>query len=368
MKNWLIDRLVALDHVLTHDPESNDSSDAGPGPRILVVSTTALGDTLWATPVLSAIKSHFPESFVGIMATPQSTELLAHHPSLDAFFPFRDRSTPDCFRMYGQLRKAKFQTVLVFHATWRPVFALSKMTGASRILGFQGAHKGLDHLLTERIPKRPDLHGVDHRFELAARLGVTRPEHPRIELPLGREDHEAAVRYLATFAPRDHRPLVGFQPGANHSSRRWPLARFVSVARNLMERHNATVLVNGSPRERPMTEAFLRAVPNAISIDETVALRTAAAIIGRCRMFVTNDTGPMHIATALGVPTVCVFGAGTPESLPYHHPHVETLVSDGSSATSDDPRNLLTIEPPEVIDAVNRLWSRTAALEERWTA
>jgi ADP-heptose:LPS heptosyltransferase len=305
-----------------------------------------MGDTLWGTPALRAIKRTFPASYLAILTSPIGKRILAKNPYLDGVYTVRDPAFFDCLCLLRRLRRERFDYVFVFHVTQRPVWPLVRLTGAARIIGLRGENKGLDLLLTETIAAAPGRHAVDKRLDAIAAIGA-HVDRPRVEVHLGPDDRAAARAFLRSRDVGEDTPLVGIQPGANHHSRRWPAERFAEVARKLA-RHDPRlrIIVFGSPDETVLVHCVAGSA-NAIPLTAELDLLGAAAVIERCHVFVTNDTGPMHIASALNVPIVALFGAGNLAARPYN---------SGPSVLLTDPRGLDAIRPDDVASAaINEL-------------
>lgn len=254
----------------------------------LVVSTTGLGDTLWATPALQSLRDSFPTARIELLTTPLGHELLASNPTLDALHirtPWRRR----------------YSDILLFHTSQRLVLPSCSLLGATRIVGTAGQHKGLDDLLTDRLPPL-------HQHEIERRLAIV--EH------IGGHITTRSLSYPHTET-RDPR-LVALHPGAKEAYRRWPISHFIELGRRL----NRPIVVTGTPGEP--TEEIARAIPGATSFQGT--LTELAHLLARCSLVISNDTGPLHLAIAVGTPALGLYAPTDPTLCgPYHAPHAKII-------------------------------------------
>lgn len=140
-------------------------------PRILVVSTTGLGDSLWGTPAIRAIKTRFPNSHLGLLTSPIGKALYQNNPYIDETFTLESPALFSCIRLLPTLKKNQFEQILIFHLSQRPVLPLVSLCNPTALIGTAGINKGLDSLLTEAIENRP-IHEIERRLKLAEVIGA----------------------------------------------------------------------------------------------------------------------------------------------------------------------------------------------------
>ena len=140
--------------------------------RILVVSTTALGDTLWATPAIESLRASFPNAYIGVLTSPIGMQVLKHNPCINQLFILKEPMLPQFMRLKKILGAEQFDTILVFHASQRLILPLCSLLGAQKIIGTERLNKGFDSLLTEPLPQTYD-HEIVRRLRMVEKIGGT---------------------------------------------------------------------------------------------------------------------------------------------------------------------------------------------------
>ncbi|MFN3395438.1 MAG: glycosyltransferase family 9 protein [Thermodesulfovibrionales bacterium] len=303
IKNWFIRGLMTQSRRF-NIPRRNYSDRPS---RFLVVSTTGIGDTLWGTPAIRALKEAYPKGFVGVLTTEIGVELLRGNPYIDRFFIFRRG-----FRFFSllkllkELRQERFDIAFIFHASDRIIWPLVFFAGAFQIIGMAGQNKGLDFVLT-KVVDQEDIHGVEMRLKLLREVGVfCSPVHPP-EIYISEEERGKATKILRDISLDEGSFLIGLHPGAQKPYKRWSAERFIETGRRLVELVGCRLIVTGNRKEQKLCDHVASRIKGAISIAGRTTLRETAAIVEKMQLFVTNDTGPMHMAFALGTPTVALF-------------------------------------------------------------
>ena len=311
------------------------TSSARDRPRILIVRLSAIGDCLHALPLATVLRARFPHAFLGWAIQPPASELLAGHPAIDRFhlFPRRARGLALVrrFREFrAELRAERYEWAIDVQGLTKSGL-VARWSGAPRRVGFDGAEsREINRLfLNRRVRVAGGVrHVVDRNLQLLTALGVEVPATiewglPRAELGEHLED------FLAHTC--GERPFAVVNPGTTWVTKQWPLERFLLTARGLAEQHGLVVVVTwGNDEER---RAANRLVAGRQSLPVYAApranLQQLSALIARARLFVGNDTGPMHLAVALGVPTVAIFGATDPRrNGPYGELHRAVTVDE----------------------------------------
>jgi len=276
-----------------------------PRPRILLVRTDRLGDVLLTTPLAGALKAHFPDSRIAWLAAPYSAPLLEHNPDIDELIVDQGAPVSDLAR---RLREGRFDVAVLPGLPPRATWAVRRAGIPVRV----GPLKSLwGALLTRPVLQRRsrgDVHEADHNLQLLEQLGVRFRRVPtRLELTERERDAgRAALDALGCGGAAW--PLVLLHPGGRGSASKWPYGCFLELGRRLAEAGAAVLLTSGpeEPDAVPTESSlpFLR--PGSKSIRELAALLACADLV------VSNSTGPLHMAVALGIPTLSVYpGVGT---------------------------------------------------------
>ena len=277
----------------------------GPSParvsRILVIRCDRLGDMALTTPALQDLKSHFRRAEITVLAPPAPLALLEAHPAVDRRVPLIDRRLPA--DLVG-----RFDLVIDFTPDENLRGALlARATRAPLRAGFRSF--GRQACFSLRGPKAdPHRHVVDLNRDLIASLGIE-PGDRRPALHVTPEEHGDAQARLAALGAAAPRVLV--HPGGHYPSQRWPAERFAELVSGLTGRIGAACIVVAGPDEQDLVERICAATPDALS-PGPLSVREMMAVLSACDLFVGNNSGPLHIASALGLPTVSVMGPTDP--------------------------------------------------------
>lgn len=276
--------------------------------RFLIVSTTGIGDTLWGTPAIRAVKETYPDCFIGVLTTPQGAELLRENPYIDRIFVFkRGLRAFLLLELLKKLRQDRFDIAFIFHASDRIIWPLVFLTGVLQIIGIIGQNKGLDFILTRAITQE-FVHGAEMRLRLVREAGASFDNALKPTLYLSGEERRRAFDLLINIIGFDGSFLIiGLHPGAQKPFKCWPAERFVETGKRLVKDTGCRIVVTGGKAEKGLCEDIASQINGAVSIAGKTSLRDTAAVIEKFHLFITNDTGPMHMAFALGVPTVALF-------------------------------------------------------------
>jgi ADP-heptose:LPS heptosyltransferase len=270
---------------------------------ILIVRTDRLGDVLLTTPVSTALRAFAPRAKISWLVSPYTAPLLEHNPDIDHIL--LDRGEP-AGRLADRIRAQRFDAAVVAFPRWRIVHALWRARVPVRV---GPANKVYCILLNRRIGQhrsRGTKHEADCNLELLGPLGVPFERYPTRYVATG-EERAAARRFLEGAGISGGRPLVVLHPGSGGSSARWPLGHFAALGRALMA-DGCDLVVTAGPGEefRSGMAAVMRRAPVFVA-GGSVSVRGMAAILSLADLVVTNSTGPLHLAVALGVPTVSVY-------------------------------------------------------------
>jgi heptosyltransferase-2 len=270
-----------------------------------------------SVPALEALRARFPAAEIVLLAKPWVSELYWGHPAVSRQIVYdpegEHRSAGGFWKLVRALRAERFDAAILFqnafHAAW--------MAWCARIpvrIGY--ARDGRSALLREAVAVPPPAaygHQAYYYLHLLFRAGlIDKPEPVReIRLHLGEPERRWAAKHLETLGLGGPRFVVGLNPGASFGpAKRWPAERYAALADRLIGGLHADVLIFGSRAERPLAETVARAMTHmpALVAGET-SLRQLMALLAQCRLMVTNDSGPMHLAAALGLPVAALFGS-----------------------------------------------------------
>ncbi len=278
--------------------------------RFLILSTTGLGDTLWGTPAIRALRECFPTSYIGVVTSPIGKALLQHNRKIDELFLAKNPLLPSLISLHRQLRAQKVTHILNFHTSQRPMLPLAAILGATEIIGTNGINKELDFLFTHSLDNDP-VHEIQRRLAIVAQVGAHTLDSS-MELSLSSEDEKSAEAFLEDLRIPSYLPLIAIHPGAKDSFKQWPASHFIELGNRLVQNLGCRIIVTGTPSEKSLIDTITSHIVGAYSATHLPLLATAA-LIKRMNMMIANDTGPMHLAFALKTPTIGLFTPTNPK-------------------------------------------------------
>ncbi len=301
--------------------------------KILVRGVNWIGDAVMTLPALEALRKAFPGSRISLLVRPSVAQVFERNPNVDEVIRYEEKGVLGKLRLARKLRKAAFSKAILLQNALDAAL-ISFLAGIPERIGYDRDARGF--LLTKRIAYDNDdrrLHHIDYYLNLLASAGISvdcyRPD-PWIYLSL--EERLEARDALSLL----RRPLLGINPGAAYGpAKRWPPDRFAEVARWFIRDIGGSVVIFGGEDEKVISqeiEFFATreggALPShastgrggqaegclsVLNLAGKTSLRNLIALISECDVFVGNDSGPMHIAYAVGTPLVAIFGSTSPE-------------------------------------------------------
>lgn len=279
---------------------------------ILVMRLYFVGDMLLATPVLEALRRRFPRASLTVLLKRRARAVLEGNPHVDRILEYdggRGGGPVRRWRLSRRLGRERFDLAVDLTGDLRTSWLLFASSPGFRV-GFN--HAGLGFLLDRSVPYRADGHVVDHLLSAVEGIGaVSAAPVPRMYLSDEERDRGREVASSVGLADGEFAVL---SPGANWEFRRWPSERYAALAREMRDRRGLVSVVTGSAGDAPLTSAIAGSSDGAaVSLAGAIDLREFAAVASLARIFVGNDSGPMHIAAAVGTPVVAIFGPNTPK-------------------------------------------------------
>ena len=278
--------------------------------RVAVVRFSAAGDVILIAPVLRALARAWPDTQRVVITHERYAPLLQHNPDVEAVIALRPQES--FMSLLERARAAQIDAVCDLHGSWRSR-ALALGLGARRVSRWR--KRTLYTLAAHHLahaPYRPE-QPMAARYHAAAEALVGRPLPPEpLRFYLSAADQAEGQALLAQAGAMPHKPLVGLLPGAAWATKRWPTAHFVAVARALLAQGYQVVAV-GSAKEAPLTAAIAAQAPGVLDLGVNCSWGAMGEVLRRCAAVVAGDTGPMHLARAVGTPCVVLFGS-TPAS------------------------------------------------------
>jgi heptosyltransferase-2 len=288
--------------------------------RILIRGTNWLGDAVMTTPSLERLRASFPNAEITLLATPLTAGLFQGSPFINNIIEYRRREEglKAFFDTVAQIRARRFDLALLFQNAFEAAL-LARLGGARLRIGFAGQGRGA--LLTHRLhlsASHQNRHQIHDYLEIVAeceRVCLGEDFRPAVAQPLpsllaNAAQCAAAAQLLNRFGIGS-RPIVALNTAATNSRAKcWPVDRFAALADRLIEKMNAQIVLIGAAAERANAESVIQQMsqPSAVNLAGETTMAELIGLLDRCNLLVTNDTGPAHVAAALGTPTLTIFG------------------------------------------------------------
>ncbi len=329
--------------------------------RILIVRLAPLGETVLTTPVIRALRCRFPDAYIAYMVAPTREDLVSANPHLDAVLTYQ----PSVPRLIYQLVRERFQMAVVL----QPTFRLVLHTFLARVpfrVGFE-TNAGGKSLLNLAVPNNTNQHEVQRYLDVVRALGIEGELADEPEVFVDDAAQAWANRFFSKLNLDDGRPVIGLNPGAATTYRRWACANFAIVGDRMREVYDAHLIITTGPREGELAAHLAAHLARSPVIVKDTTPMQLAALLQRCHLYISNDTGPMHLSTALKTPTIALFGASNPLQWgpPWRKhtviaredcPFMRTLSPKAWDAHPEVARqNLAAITPDAVMEAVEKM-------------
>ncbi|MDP8256604.1 MAG: lipopolysaccharide heptosyltransferase II [Candidatus Alcyoniella australis] len=282
---------------------------------VLVVQTAYLGDVALTTPLLDALRSAWPATTIDVLVRPEFVPLLAAHPSGARAVPLdkrgKDRGPIGSLLSAARLGRANYDLALSPHRSLRSALTL-RLAGIPQRVGFDDAVGA--RLYTQTVGRDPALHEVERVLSLLPAVGIAVPRKPRLSLGIEQNAQQSVERLLADCAIDSDAALVGVSPSSVWATKRWPPDRFAALINRIVDQTGMRVLLIGGADDSALCNDVL-AMCNAgvTNLAGRTTIAELTALISRLALYVTNDSGPMHLAVACNVPLLALFGSTVPE-------------------------------------------------------
>lgn len=336
--------------------------------RILIVRLSAIGDVVHGVPVLCALREALPEAFLGWVVEGRTGDLLEGHPALDALVRVPRgwlKSPREVWLLLRRLHELKFDTAIDLQCLTKSGIA-AWLSGARRRIGKAGSDgRELSRWFHNELVACSGSHVIEHYLDLLKPLGIEFPG-VRFDLLERVEDGKTADEFLRTHGlTAGHFALVN--PGAGWPSKVWPAERYGELARHLAKAHGLpSVAAWGLSSELALAKTIVAASGGHARLAPPTSMTEFAALCRRSALFVGSDTGPMHLAVAVSVPTISLHGPSLADWCGAYGPHnirLQVRYEKGSAneRRQADDSAMRAIDVTMVADACDKLLRNSAA-------
>jgi heptosyltransferase-2 len=302
---------------VSFQPNRRQKIDVGDVKRIIIRSTNWVGDAVLTTPAVRAVRKNFPDAEITILAKPWVAPIFYNNPHIDHVIHYeadgRHRGWLGKVRLVKALRKGKFDLAILFQNAFEAAI-LHYLAGVPNRLGYDTDNRRF--LLTHSIemtPRLKQIHEIDYYLGILQAVGL-QLDGRDLTLRVTDQERNRASDVLKKQHMETRDKLIGVSPGATYgSAKRWAPERYAALCDKIHESHGARIIIFGGPGEERTGYRVVESMKHSsVNLCGKTTLRETAALIERCRLFVTNDSGLMHVAAALSVPLVAIFGSTNP--------------------------------------------------------
>ena len=331
--------------------------------RLLIFNVNWLGDVLFSTAAIRNLRRNFPDSFIASIIPSRCYPILKDNPYLDELIIFdekdRHKSPLAKLNFIKLLKRKKFDAVYLLHRSLTRAL-ICKLAGIKEIIGHNTSKRGF--LLTKKInpPKRDSLHRIDYYLNIIEKAGL-RVEDRYLDFVFNQEDMDFVEEFLKKHEVTKSDFLVALNPGGNWMPKRWPKEYWAQLADKLIEDFQAKVIISGGPKDLPLVldiKVMMKHKP--VIACGVFSIKQLGALAKIADLFITADTGPLHIANSVGAQEIiALFGPTSIEITgPYPLKNVTVLQKDLGckipcyELKCKDNRCMKAITPDDVLEQV----------------
>ncbi|MEK6732934.1 MAG: lipopolysaccharide heptosyltransferase II [Candidatus Omnitrophota bacterium] len=334
--------------------------------RILIVNVNWLGDTLFATPLIRAVRETYPDSYIAILTHPRCYGMLEGNPHINEIIIYNEKKEHKNllrrFSIISYLRAKNFDTAFILKKSFSRTILLLFSKIPQRI-GYGSKRAGF--MLTKRVssPHKP-MHKVDYFLRLAEAAGIS-AKNKNYEIAISSKNMDDAENVLKDVG-LEGRKFIALNAGGNWNPKRWPVSNFAELGEEIINKFKTPVVLTGADKDISLAEdiAGLMKHKPYILCGKT-DLKTLGAIFKKAICAVSNDSGPMHLAAAVKAPLVAIFGPTSPELTgPYGDGIRKVLHKDIGckipcyDLKCKDNRCIKAVTVEDVIEAINEIIKR----------
>jgi len=279
--------------------------------KILIVRLDRIGDVVLSTPVIKALRDACPESHIAFMVRPYTADLVKNNPYLNEVIIY-DKEGPERgllgnLKFIWALAWKRFDIAIILHPTAR-AHIVTFFSGIPRRIGYD---KKMGSLLTKRIPHTKQLglkHESDYSLDILSYIGIE-TEEKMLCVPVNAESECRIGELFAKNGINGQDTVIVVNPGASCPSKRWRPENFAKVSDTLAERYDAKIVIISDSRDKYFADSVSKEMKaKSLNLAGLTAVKDLASVFKRSDLFISNDSGPVHIACATGVPVIAIFG------------------------------------------------------------
>ena len=284
--------------------------------KILLISVNWLGDLLFMTPAIRAIRRAYPASRITCLSPSRGVDLLKGNPHLDEVIPMPEGRSLLSLLRWGplilRLRSDRFDAAFLFHRSFTRAFVVWA-AGIPQRIGVRTWKRGWLLTTVVESPPKDSISKVDGFLKVVEAAGIP-PDGRHYDAPLLPEDRKATDALIRELGVGERDCVVALHAGANWRLKRWPAKNFAQLADALAARYGAKILFIGGEGDLPLIEGIRqRMQTRPLVAAGRTSFRQLGALLARTSLLISNDSGPLHLGIAAGVPVVALFGPTDPK-------------------------------------------------------
>ncbi|NQU95891.1 MAG: lipopolysaccharide heptosyltransferase II [Candidatus Omnitrophica bacterium] len=283
--------------------------------RILLTRTDRIGDVVLSTPAIKAVRDKYPEAHIAFMVRPYAKDIVDGNPYLDEVIIYdkygKHKSILSTILFALRLKKKKFDKAFMLHPTNR-VHLVAYLAGIPERIGFD---RKMPFLLTKKVPhikQEGKKHELEYTLDLLASIGIEAKDK-ELFVPVHENDIEKVEKLLTEHHVGSDIPLIAVNPGASCPSKRWKPENFSEVCDNLASKYKARILIVSDQASKEFADKVVSGMKyEPVNLAGRTTVGELAALLSKCKLFISNDSGPVHIACAVETPVISIFGRKDP--------------------------------------------------------
>ena len=300
--------------------------------RLLIVNVNWVGDVLFSTPAIRALRKRYPAAHIACMVVPRCKEVLELNPHLNELIIYDEKGEykglMGKLRLISALKARSFDCVFLFHRSLTRTLMVA-LSGIKERVGIYNPKRGF--LLTKKVePQPPDIHKVE-QFLNIVKVMTGADYGKSMDLFIGKEDEAFAFEFLKSFGIGEKDRFIILNPGGNWDLKRWPAENFAKLGDRLHEKYKLPMIITGAEKDVELGKKISGMMKhNPIIAAGDTTLRQLAAIMKRASLVVSNDSGPMHIAVSQAAKTIALFGPTDPRVTGPYGEGIYTVIQKSS--------------------------------------
>jgi len=279
--------------------------------KILIVRLDRIGDVVLSTPAIKAVREAYPDSHIAFMVRPYCRDVVEGNPYLNEVIIYdkegKEKPLAGNLNFIRMLREKKFDLAIILHPTVR-THLVAALAGIPERAGYD---RKWGFLLTKRLPHTKQFglkHEIDYTLDILRHLGIEAKDRT-LYMPVDRQSERKAEEIFAESGIKEKERVIAVNPSASCPSKRWPPERFAEVADRLAERYGARTVIISDSKDKAFSGRAASAMSHGcLDLSGRTTVADVASVLRRAKLFISNDSGPVHIACAVGTPVVAIFG------------------------------------------------------------